>query len=90
MVLLRLPDTYASEIAKICDLKTFWPLIQLINHLFKIRQKVVQKGFLSDFEKLLYWLNYKPERPEVVIFLLFLEHRCLVTLSVIVRKDTCT
>ncbi len=36
---LRLLDTYASKIAKICDLKTFWPLIQLINHLFKIRQK---------------------------------------------------
>ncbi len=35
---LRLLDTYASKIAKICDLKTFWPLIQLINHLFKIRQ----------------------------------------------------
>ncbi len=30
---LRLLDTYASKIAKICDLKTFWPLIQLINHL---------------------------------------------------------
>ena len=24
---LRLLDTYASKIAKICDLKTFWPLI---------------------------------------------------------------
>ncbi len=54
-------DTYASKIAKICDLKTIWPLIQLINPLFKIRQKaflhlctIGQKGFLSDFEKLLY------------------------------------
>ena len=66
-LLLRLLDTYASEIAKICDLKTFWPLIQLINHLFKIRQK----GFLSDFEKLLYQLNYKPECPEVANFCYF-------------------
>ena len=30
---LRLLDTYASKIAIICHLKTFWPLIQLINHL---------------------------------------------------------
>ena len=36
---LRLLDTYAIKVAKICDPKTFWPLIQLINHLFKIRQK---------------------------------------------------
>ena len=30
---LRLLDTYASKIAKISDLKTFWPLIQLITSL---------------------------------------------------------
>ena len=34
--ILRLLDTYASEIAKICVLWTFWPVFQLINHLFKI------------------------------------------------------
>ncbi len=35
---LRLLDTYASKIANICDLKTFWPLIQLINHLFNVQK----------------------------------------------------
>ena len=29
---LRLLDTYASKIAKICDLKTFWPLIYSLVH----------------------------------------------------------
>ncbi len=43
-VILRLLDTYASKIAKICILWTFWPVIQLINHLFKIGQN----AFLRD------------------------------------------
>ncbi len=30
---LRIPDSYG---AKICNFWTFWPVIQLINHLFKI------------------------------------------------------
>ncbi len=47
---LRLLDTHASKIAKICNFWTFRLLINLIKHLFKIRQK----AFLSDFEKLLY------------------------------------
>ena len=37
---LRIPDGYDdAKIAKICNLWTLWPVIQLINHLFKIRQK---------------------------------------------------
>ncbi len=54
--MLRSLDTYALEIAKICGLWTFWPVIQVINHLFKFRQKDAD-------------------------FLLFLKHRCLVTLT---------
>ncbi len=36
---LRLPHRNDAKIAKICNLWTFWLVIQLINHLFKIRQK---------------------------------------------------
>ncbi len=46
---LRLPDTYASKIAKICDLKKLSPLFGVGS-----LRTIVQKGFLSDFEKLLY------------------------------------
>ncbi len=60
---LRLLDTYASEIAKICNFWTFRLVIQLIKQLFKIRQRaflhnvpwsIGQKGFLSEFEKMVY------------------------------------
>ncbi len=30
---LRIPDSYDAKIAKICNLWTFWPVIQSINHL---------------------------------------------------------
>ncbi len=36
---LRIPDSYDAKIAKICNLWTLWPVFQLINNLFKIRQK---------------------------------------------------
>ena len=36
---LRLPHRNDAKIAKICNLWTFWLVIQQINHLFKIRQK---------------------------------------------------
>ncbi len=36
---LRILAMYEAENSKICKLWTFWPVIQLINHLFKIRQK---------------------------------------------------
>ena len=36
---LRLPHRNDAEMAKICNLWTFWLVFQLINHLFKIRQK---------------------------------------------------
>ncbi len=35
---LRIPDSYDAKIAKICNVWTFWPVFQLISHLFKIRQ----------------------------------------------------
>ncbi len=47
---LRLLDTFASKIAKICNFWTFRLVIQVIEQLFKIRQK----AFLSDFEKMVY------------------------------------
>ncbi len=80
-VLLSLPHRNDAEIAKICNLWTFWLAIQLIFHLFKIHKKaflpnapymkkcndilkislhflhlwsIGQKGFLSDFEKMVY------------------------------------
>ncbi len=36
---LRIPDSYDAKIVKICNLWTFWPVLQLISPLFKIRQK---------------------------------------------------
>ena len=43
----------------ICNLWALWPVIQLINHL------------LSDFEKIVYWLNYRPLCPKVADFCYF-------------------
>ena len=55
-----IPDSYGAKRTKICNL---WPVIQPINHLFKIRQKAFlgalgKKGFLSDLEKMVYDMNY--------------------------------
>ena len=35
-VALRIPDSYDAKIAKICNFWTFWPVIRLINNLFKM------------------------------------------------------
>ena len=35
---LRIPDTYEAKIAKTCNFSTFWPVIRLITHLFKIQK----------------------------------------------------
>ncbi len=35
--LLRIPAMYEVKNSKICNFWTFWPVIQLINHLFQIR-----------------------------------------------------
>ena len=35
---LRIPDSYDAKIAEICNIWTLGPVIQLMNHLFKIRQ----------------------------------------------------
>ena len=35
-VVLRIPDSYDAKIAEICNLLTFWPVIQLINDIYKI------------------------------------------------------
>ncbi len=32
---------YEAKNSKICNFCTFWPLVQLINHLFKIRKKAI-------------------------------------------------
>ncbi len=45
--LLRIPDSYDAKIAKICNFWTFWPVIQLINHLFKCYFKNVTALFTS-------------------------------------------
>ena len=37
--ILRIPDSYDAKIANIRNFWKLWPVIQLINHLFKIRQK---------------------------------------------------
>ncbi len=44
---LRIPDSYDANIVKICNLWTFWPVIQLISPLFKIRQK---DGLLAELQ----------------------------------------
>ncbi len=38
-----------AKIAEICNFWAFWPIIQVINHLFKIRQKALLKepGFFA-------------------------------------------
>ena len=36
---LRILARSEAKIAKICNFWTLWPVIQLVNHLFKIRQK---------------------------------------------------
>ncbi len=67
--MLRLPHRNDAKIAKVCNIWTFWLVIQLIHRLFKIRQKAfLQKGLLSDFEKMVYRLNYRPKCPEVADF----------------------
>ncbi len=80
---LGLPYRYDDKIAIICNFWTFWHVIQLISHLFKIRQKGFlpnalfasmehwAKGFLSDSEKMAYWLNYRPKCPEDADFCYF-------------------
>ena len=39
LLTLRILASYEAKIAKICNFWTFWPVVQLIEHLFKIRQK---------------------------------------------------
>ncbi len=80
---LRLLDTYASKIAKFCDLKTFWPLFQLINHLFNFRQKVFLHLGRQAFCRILKscfisWIT-SPNVQKLQIFAPML--RCLVTLK---------
>ncbi len=54
-----------AKIAKIFNLRTFWPTDATLKmslyflHLWSIGQK----GSLSDFEKMAYWLNYRPKCP---------------------------
>ncbi len=48
---LRLPYRNDAEIAKFCKLLMFWPVIQLINHLFKIRQKACLPNAMEHWAK---------------------------------------
>ncbi len=48
---LRIPDSYDAKIAKISNLWTFWPLIQVINHLY-IYGALVKKAFCRNLERL--------------------------------------
>ncbi len=85
--MLRLPDSYDAKRVKIYNFWTFGPVFKLINHLFKIRQKV----FLPNASKILHFLHvwsigikslfggfwkdglldYRPECPEVADFCYF-------------------
>ncbi len=61
---IRIPDSYDAKIAKICNLWTFWPVIQPINHLFKIRQKAFAKCPIDvksevTFLRLLHFLHLR-------------------------------
>ncbi len=56
--------------AKICNLWTIWPVIQPINNLFTSMEHWA-RGLLSDFEKMVYKLNYRPECPDVADFCYF-------------------
>ena len=52
--ILRLLHRNDAKIAKICNFWTLWPVIQPINHLFKIRQKALEhwaKRFFVGFWK---------------------------------------
>ncbi len=71
LCLLRLPYRNDAEIAKFCDLWTFWPVIQLINHLFKIRQ-FQKDGLLAELQA---------KTSKGCRILLFQHHSYMVTLS---------
>ncbi len=45
---LRIPDSYDAKIAKICYLGTLWPVIQLKDHIFEIRQKAFLKRWFIN------------------------------------------
>ncbi len=51
--MLRILASYEAKIAKICNFWTFWPVIQLINHLFKIWQMFGKSLFTSRDQILL-------------------------------------
>ncbi len=46
---LRILARYDAKIAKICNLWTFWPVIQLICHLLEIQKKM---GYYLNVQKL--------------------------------------
>ncbi len=48
LALLRIPDSYDAKIVKICNLWTFWPVIQLISSLFKKGFcRILKRWFIS-------------------------------------------
>ena len=75
---LRIPDSYEAKIAMICNFWTFGPVIQLINHLFKIRPKAFFVRFW--IEGLLAELQARMSRD--CRFLLFWHHNYQVSLNI--------
>ena len=55
---LRIPDSYDAKIAKICNFWTFWPVIKLINHLFKIYGSLGKRAFCRILNRgLISWIT---------------------------------
>ena len=71
---IGIPDSYDAKIAKIRNFWTFWPVIQLIKRsyfsLFTSKEHWA-KGFLSDFEKMVYQLNTGQDVQKLRIFAIF-------------------
>ena len=83
---LRIPDSYDAKITKICNFWTFWHVIQLISHLFKMRQKAFlpnapfwKDGLLAESQSK--WLNDINS---------FLTHPQVVSYGINIRRaDSC-
>ncbi len=89
---LRIP----AKIAKFCNIWTFWPVIQLINHLFKIWQKaflpnvpsmhvlllwrIGLKGFCRILKRFLLLAELQAKMSRNCNFLLFWHHNYEVSL----------
>ena len=76
---------YGANTAKISNFWIFWLITLFIYHLFKIWQTLFWKMVSSgkkciDIQKGIFYLNFRPECPEVEDFAVFLPHSYLVSL----------